>query len=187
MLELIIILIGVILAVSILVYLLKLSIKIGIALVVAYFIFHVGFLWDYDSFNDKVPVVEEYLLPEYAEGFKKWYYELNDKRYEHAMLDIDKMEADIDIAIKNAIEKSKNKYDSVDKEELVANLYSELKEKDYGKFEDELIKFKDEITSNGLSEAEYNEVISKLNEMTDSVNNINSRLDKIEEDLNNIE
>ena len=112
---------------------------------------------------------------------------MTDKRYEYSMLDIDKMESDIDALIKKAIEDSKNKYEGIDKEALISNLYADLKEKDFGQFENELIKFKDEIINNGLSEEEYNEIINKLEDMTESINNTNSRLDKIEDNLKDID
>lgn len=182
MLELIIVLVVVLVVVSIGVYLFKTMAKLIIGLGIAYLIFHIGFLWDFEEFDSKVPIMD-YFLPEYSAKFKTFYNELTEKRYEKAMLDIDKMESDIDITIKKVLDTAKAKYEEIDKEQLLNDLYASLQEYDFSEVKGSLIGLKDEFINSGITENDFNEIVLKLDEMSTQIGDINDRLDDIESGL----
>ena len=184
MLELIIVVVVVLVVVCIGIYIFKTMAKLFIGLGIAYLLFHIGFLWDYTEFDSKVPILD-YFKPEYSSNFKNWYEDLTDERYKYAMLDIDKMEADIDLAIKTAISTAKDKYEQIDKTELLNSLYENLKEYNFDEVEASLIEFKSEMIDSGISEEEFNQILTELQNMSSSINDINNRLDEIEQKINN--
>lgn len=184
MLELLLVIIAVVVVVSLGIYLFRTMARLFVVLGVAYLLFHVGFLWDWNEFDSKIPIMD-YFKSDYAVQIESFYKELTEKRYENAVLDIDKMESDIDKAIKQIIVSAKDQYDEIDKEKLLNDLYEKMKEYDFGEMEKGLLNLKDELLDSGLSEEEFNEILLRLDAMANDIDELNSRLDNLENQMNN--